>query len=295
MRYLVFDIGGTFTKYALMDENAHIQKKGKVPTRQDDQEQFVGMLVDLFEKESPVDGIAISTSGFVEPESGIMHNAGSILCVHELPIVKELKGRCHVPVSVENDAKAAALAELWKGSLADCQSGAVLIFGTAVGGAVICNHRVVRGSHHMAGEFSYMFTNAKEAEDRNQTFAGSCGVPALIRATEQAKGLPEGSLNGEKIFQMAGNGDEIAIKCIKDYAKKIAVQILNCYFVIAPQKIAIGGGISEQPYLIACIREALGELVTVYPHEVQVPEICNCTFYNDANLIGALYTHLNGA
>lgn len=119
MRYLVFDIGGTFTKYALMDENAHMQKKGKVPTRQDDQEQFVGMLVDLFEKESPVDGIAISTAGFVEPESGIMHNAGSILCVHELPIVKELKGRCHVPVSVENDAKAAALAELWKGSLAD--------------------------------------------------------------------------------------------------------------------------------------------------------------------------------
>lgn len=200
MRYLVFDIGGTFTKYALMDENAHMQKKGKVPTRQDDQEQFVGMLVDLFEKESPVDGIAISTAGFVEPESGIMHNAGSILCVHELPIVKELKGRCHVPVSVENDAKAAALAELWKGSLADCQSGAVLIFGTAVGGAVICNHRVVAGLPSYGGRIQLYADQCKRGGGQRSDVCGKLWRACVDPCDRTGKRSPGRLLKWRKNF-----------------------------------------------------------------------------------------------
>ena len=59
-----------------------------------------------------------------------------------------------------------------------------------------------------------------------------------------------------------------------------------------PEKIAIGGGISAQPLLIDMIREELVKLNQVYPHKVPIPEVTVCKFFNDSNLIGALYVHL---
>lgn len=293
MRYLVIDIGGTFTKYALMDEEADILYKDKRPTAKDSQEHFVEMLVHIYEEiGEPVGGIAISSAGVIEPEGGIMHNAGTILCVRELPIARTLQERCGVPVTVENDGKAAALAELWKGSLKDCQNAMVMICGTAVGGALICNRQLIRGSHRMAGEFSYLLTDAYDTGDSAKTFAGSCGVPALLRLAEERKGMKQGSLDGERVFALAKAGDGEMLGCIQAYARRLAVQILNVHFVFDPERIAIGGGISRQPLLLRYIREALKELTKVYPHEVPLPEVVSCAFYNDANLIGALYGHL---
>lgn len=293
MRYLVIDIGGTFTKYALMDEEADILYKDKRPTAKDSQEHFVDMLVHIYEEiGEPVGGIAISSAGVIEPEEGIMHNAGTILCVHELPIARLLKERWGVPVTVENDARAAALAELWKGSLGECQNAMVMICGTAVGGAVICSRQLIRGSHRMAGEFSYLLTDAYDTADSAKTFAGSCGVPALLRMAEERKGMSQGRLDGEQVFALAEAGDGDMLGCIREYARRLAVQILNMHFVFDPERIAVGGGISRQPLLLTCIREALKELTRVYPHEVPLPEVVSCAFYNDANLIGALYAYL---
>lgn len=293
MNFLVFDIGGTYTKYAVMDGEANILYKNKMPTVKDTQEHFVDMLVQIYEKEGKgIEGIAISSTGFIEAEIGMMHNAGTIFCVKELPIVEELKTRCNVKVSVENDAKAAALAELWKGSLSDCSNAMVLICGTAIGGAVICDRKIIRGYHRMAGEFSYLLTDAFDAENKDKTFAGSCGVPVLLRMVEERKRLQGGSVDGKKIFSLAASGDEDILSCIYEYARRIAVQIMNMQFVFDPERIAVGGGISEQPLFLQYIREELSRLREVYPHKVPQPEICNCTFYNDANLIGALYAHL---
>ena len=60
-----------------------------------------------------------------------------------------------------------------------------------------------------------------------------------------------------------------------------------------PEKIAIGGGISAQPLLIRMIREELEKICGMMPHEISVPEVTVCRYFNDSNLIGALYVHLN--
>lgn len=293
MKYLAIDVGGTFTKYALMDEDCQFYEKDKVPTEKDSLEKFVDMLTAIYEKFSEeIEGIAICAPGMIDSEKGFMYNGGSLFCIKNINIVEILKNRCNVPVTVENDAKCAALAEVWKGSLSDCSNSMAVIIGTAVGGAVIVDKKVLKGKNFMAGEFGYLFTDENRWQERSQFLAENGGVPALIRMVETKKHLPEGSLDGEKIFSMANQGDEETIEVLRQYCRHLAVQISNCQFVVDPEKIAIGGGISAQPILLELIKEALKELNAVFPYSLPIPEIVNCRFFNDSNLIGALYVHL---
>ncbi len=293
MKYLAIDVGGTFTKYALMDEDCQFYEKDKVPTEKDSLGKFVDMLTAIYGRfTGEVGGIAICAPGVIDSETGFMYNGGSLFCIKNINIVEILESRCKVPVTVENDAKCAALAEVWKGSLADCKNSMAVIIGTAVGGAVIVDRKVLKGRHFMAGEFSYLFTDESRWQERSQLLAENGGVPALIRLVETRKQMPKGSLDGEKIFSMANQGDDETIEILRQYCRHLAIQISNYQFVVDPEKIAIGGGISAQPILLEMIKEALKELNAVFPYSLPIPEVVNCKFFNDSNLIGALYVHL---
>ena len=293
MKYLVIDVGGTFTKYAVMDEQCNIYKKDKTPTIQDSEEHFLDMLVRLYrENSTDIGGIALSSAGVIDSDAGYMYTSGSLRCVSNLAVAERLGELCNIPVTVENDAKSAALAEVWKGALSDCRNGIVVIIGTAVGGAVIYDRKVVRGRNCMAGEFSYVLTESSDAFNPTKTLAKTGGVPALIQVVAEKKHLPEESLNGEKIFSMADAGDEEVLSCIREYACRIAVLINNCQFIFDPERVAVGGGVSAQPLLIGMIREELDKISGIYPYKTPVPEVTTCRFFNDSNLIGALYVHL---
>lgn len=296
MRYLAVDIGGTYTKYAVLDQNCIFNKKGRVLTAQDSTEHFLAMLSEIYdENREGVEGIAISSAGVINSECGVMHTGGSILCVSELHIADILEKRCHVPVTVENDAKCAALAEVWKGALQHCRDAVVLLCGTAIGGALICDRKLVRGSHRLAGEFSYIITNGAEPFDVNNSFAMQCGIGTLFREIADERGISSDGLTGEEIFSDANRGDEQALKCLRAFSQRLAVQIMNLQFIFDPELFAIGGGISEQPLFIQLLREELTKLQPVFEKHfpgIPLPEITACKFFNDSNLVGALYVHL---
>ena len=156
MNYLAIDVGGTFTKYAMMNQNCDFLEKGKIPTVTASFKSFIQSLVNLYERyASQVKGIALSMPGLIDSASGFMYTGGFIDCISNINIIDTLHHYCPVPITVGNDAKCAALAEIWKGSLQDCQNAVVMVIGTGVGGAVIQNRHVVNGHHFMAGEFSY--------------------------------------------------------------------------------------------------------------------------------------------
>lgn len=293
-KYLSIDIGGTFTKYAVLDRDGNILKKEKVPTEKSTQECFADSLLAITDrvKDQNVQGIAVSCAGSIDREKGIIQNAGTLYCIKDLPAAELLESHCGVPVSVENDARCAAFAELWKGSLRTCRNAAAIVLGTAVGGTIIVNGRPLSGTGNMAGEFSYLKMNAEVPSEPEWDMASYGGVPALIRLASRKSGRNEDTLSGELIFQLANAGDGAMLEAVKDYAARIAVLVLNLGFVTAPERVAIGGGVSAQPLLFQCIQEALERLRNTYPYPVPVPQICACTFQNDANLIGALYRFL---
>lgn len=293
MNYLAIDVGGTFTKYAVITDECKILEKGKSPTVTEPLNDFIASLEAIYRKyEGQVDGIALSMPGLIDSETGFMYTGGSLTCIKNLNIVEVLEKNCKVHVTVENDAKCAALAEVWKGSLKDCNNAIVVVCGTAVGGAIIHDRKVVKGPHNMAGEFSYIMTDAEKEYHLDNTLAGNTGIKSLLKYVSNHTGIPAEELNGEKIFSMANCGDENAIAGIREFVRHIAVQINNYQFIYDPEKIAVGGGISVQPLFLQMIKEELKKINAAYPWDLPIADVDVCKFFNDANLIGAVYVHI---
>lgn len=301
MKYLVFDAGGTFIKYAIMDEKANIYDKSKVPTPQGDfctLNDYIDVLEEIYIKyKDQVQGIAISAPGVIDSTTGYCYSGGYLTYVSQKNPVELLEERCHVPVTIENDGKCAALAEVWKGSMQDVKNGAVIILGTGVGGGLILDGQVYKGKNFAAGEFSYVLTDRNHEKEENSYWGMVSGSNALSECVCAETGIPANTLDGIKIFEMAMNGNKGVLKGIHIFAKQLATQIYNLQAILDLERIAIGGGISQQPLLIEEIRENLNTLHKENPLRrisdfIPFPIVTNCTFFNDSNLIGALYHHI---
>lgn len=118
MKIMVFDIGGTEIKYSVMDEYLNRFDAGSVPTPQDTQEHFLDALYALYlPHRKEVKGIAAAIPGFVNTETGFLTNGGALLYNTGTPVGPLIREKCGCPVSLENDGKAAAIAELRAGAL----------------------------------------------------------------------------------------------------------------------------------------------------------------------------------
>lgn len=294
MEYLAIDVGGTYTKYAVITDECQITEKDKIPTVVEPLEDFIQSLVQIYQKyEGQVAGIALSMPGIIDSRTGFMYTGGNLVCIKNINIVEILETQCRIPVSVENDAKCAALAEVWKGALENCRDAIVLVCGTAIGGAVIHDRRVMKGIHNMTGEFSYIMTDAEPEYSLDHTLAGNTGIKNLMKFVSDRTGIPAEELDGETVFSMANQGNENAVAGIREYVRHLAVQINNYQFMLDPEKIVIGGGISVQPLFLQMVREELKKINAVYPWELPVADVDVCRFFNDANLIGAVYAHID--
>ena len=147
MKVMVFDVGGTEIKYSVMDEQLNRADAGSVPTPGDTQEHFLATLEALYRPHAAeVDGIAMSLPGFIDAEHGVVRGGGAPSLLYNIgtPVGPRLAQRCGCRVFLENDGKAAAIAELQLGALKGCTNGAVFIIGTGVGGGIIRDMMVIQ-------------------------------------------------------------------------------------------------------------------------------------------------------
>ncbi|MBR3347430.1 MAG: ROK family protein [Solobacterium sp.] len=300
--YLVFDWGGTFLKYAIMDETTAILEKSKVPSPAIDDS-----VEDLYERidpiirqyQSEVKGIAVSMPGMLDDKTGYARTSGALKFLAGSNVAKEMRERYGLPVSIENDGKAAALAEHWKGSLKGCSNCAVVIIGTGIGGGIILNNQLLVGKDFSAGEYSYMAVDERKT-DTTDGYWCRYGHVGLSRMVASRTGEDYQPLDGIEIFRRIRNHDEQAIAALKEFTYGYAVQIYNLSVLLDLEKIAIGGGLSEDPllmdYLNAGIRSFRERLPFGSENEhLPIAELVVCKYRNDANLIGALYHHLYGS
>lgn len=300
--YLVFDAGGTFIKYALMDENAEILEKDKVPTpdyRTHTKEDYYRALDEIVEKyRSRIAGIAISMPGMLDNKNGYCVTAGYLAYLAGSTVGDELEARYGLPVTVENDGKCAALAEYWRGSLKGCENGAVVVLGSGVAGGIILNGKLYRGNHFTAGEYSYVCTDDANSEKMESYWGINSGAGGLAKTVAEYTGENPASYDGLRIFDQANNGEKKVLEGLKAFTDRLAVQLYNLNIYLDLDVIAIGGGISQQPLLHEYLQKSLDEMLEKIPLKaispyVPVPKLTNCRFYNDANLIGALYHFKN--
>lgn len=292
MKVLVIDIGGTFIKYACMDETMKILEKGKVETPKEGREELVETIGKLYDQMPNVTGIAISMPGIIDSENGYCAMGGALRYNDGFYLKNSLYQRCPVKIHMENDAKCAAMAEAAVGSLKDVKDGFVLIFGTMIGGAFIKDHKLHKGRHFSAGEVSYIATVRDGMPTFDDVWGNRCGTPRLCRMFAEKKGKEPEEVDGIQLFDAVNHKDADAIECLQEFTKEVAVQLFNLQTILDPERFAIGGGISAQPVFIEYIKKQLEELYAGCPYEVPRAEVVCCEFQNDANLVGALQCFL---
>jgi predicted NBD/HSP70 family sugar kinase len=298
LKYLAIDLGGTDIKYALMTEAAEILEKSKVATpcaMTTTISDLICVLSDIISKyQAEIKGIALSLPGILDSNTGHSYSSGAIYYVAGNNLPKLLQEKFNLPVTVENDGKAAALAELWKGSLTGVQNAAVVLLGTGVGGGLIINGQLYKGNNFAAGEMSFMLSNPALGE----YWGATGGSSHLLKLVSQKKDIPLGKLDGYKVFEMANNGDEQVLSALDEYTEGVVYQLYNLQSLLDLDVFAIGGGISQQPLLLDYMQKHIDEQCENHPFRefmpfIPTPRLITCKFYNDSNLIGALYHHLN--
>lgn len=304
MKVMIFDVGGTEIKYSVMDDAMEQYESGSVPTPSDSQEHFLETLAELYRPhKDEVDGIALSLPGFIDAEHGVVKGGGAPSITYNIgtPVGPRLAEKCGCKVWIENDGKAAAIAELQRGALQGCSNAAVFVIGTGVGGGLIINGQLVRGRDFTAGEYSFMNTNADEWHNGKKTMACQCSTSALLDAYRERKGLPvDAPLNGKQFFEAVHAGEPEAVETLERFCLAVDVQIYNLGVLLDLEKVAIGGGISSQPVLIETLNRVYEEqILKGHPFSEEQarslarPEIVACTFGNRANQIGALVSYRN--
>ena len=294
MKISVIDVGGTFIKYACMNEKSEILSRGKVPTPQDSSEDFVNALVEIYNSTPEVEGMALSLPGIIDSKNGHCVTCGALHYNDNFYLERAIKEKIpELKFSMENDAKCAGMAEASVGALKDVEDGFVLVFGTGIGGAFIKNHTLHRGHHFSAGEVSFILTDKDAPQMINEfRWGNQCGVPQLCALYAERKNLKPDEVDGVRFFNAVNSGEPVALKCLELFTRRIAIQIFNIQMLLDPQKFAIGGGISVQPAFIDAIRKNIDALSNDTDLYFPKPEIVACKFLNDANLIGALQCYL---
>lgn len=293
MKYLVLDIGGSSIKYALMTKELEFIEKGKKPTPLDSIESFIEVVGKTYDEyKDDIEGMAISMPGVLDSEKGYAYTGGSLTYNNGKEILKILKERCPTKITIENDGKCAALAEVWKGSLKEYDDGVVIVLGTGVGGGIIRDKKIYKGKNFFAGEFSFIATNINDTQNSENWWGSKSGSQALIGAAAKVKNIPAKDLDGYKVFEYANNNDEDILKVLDEFTYNLAVQILNLQCILDPEVFAIGGGISSQDILIEYIQKNVDKYHKGFTFDIPKPNVVRCKFRNDANLIGALYNFI---
>lgn len=291
MKYLCFDIGGTYIKYAVYDEFAQVVvATQKVKTQVDAVSN--GILTQVLDVIAQVqltthlDGIAISTAGVVDAHDGSIRFAGPTIPGYTgTPIKATVEATTQLPCVVLNDVNAACLGEYWQGfdNETKPQSIVCLTLGTGVGGAVIVDGKLVSGATGMAGEVGYLPVG-------NSSLQELASTTALL---QRAKAVHGSFLTGEQLFEYvrSGNFPELE-QVVQATMADLATGLLSIIYLLNPEMIILGGGILAQAdLLLPLLQEALQQQV-ISPRFLTA-QIRAAKLGNDAGMLGALYQLLS--
>jgi glucokinase len=247
--------------------------------------------------------VGIGAAGFVAADRATVVFAPHLSWRHE-PLREALTRRVHVPITVDNDANAAAWAE-WKFGAARGESHLMIVnLGTGIGGGIVIDGQVQRGRYGIAGEFGHMQVvpngircecgnkgcweqyasgNALVREARDLIAARSPVAEDLLAAV----GGDPSKLTGPLITVAAQYGDALAIELLAEIGQWLGVGIANLAAAFDPGTFVIGGGVSAAgPLLLDPAREVFRRQLTGRGYRPEA-QIVAAELGNEAGLIGA--------
>ncbi|MBT1173481.1 ROK family glucokinase [Bifidobacterium sp. MA2] len=265
MHVLALDIGGTKIAAAVLDDDNVILRKWRVPSSQDpaDIDRIIARMYRRAAEEfADIEAIGLSVCGNVPLGRRSIEFAPNIAAWTNYPLSDNVEaligGAC--PVVVENDANCAGWGEYVKGAGRGSRNMVLLTVGTGLGGAIIINGELYRGSFGMAGEIGH----TPMVPDGDTCGCGLRGCTeryisgnALERFTRSAvRRWPDKSgllmelcdgdltkLTGERIAQALEQGDELAHYGFGKIGEWLGRAMAATTAVLDPDLYVIGGGV----------------------------------------------------
>jgi len=309
--YAGIDIGATNIKFGLVDGAGQIlyreQKpamveKGAKPLLHLITNIAENLLLRAAEEELQINWLGVGSPGVVDNLTGVIKDrCPNIPGWEGTELGAYLKEHLNTDVYIDNDANAMALGELRFGAGRRFNSAICITVGSGIGGGIIIDRQLWRGSTFSAGEIGHIVIDFNGPQCRCGNWGCLevfCSSSALIeRAKNKFKnGLSEilndvldGSeenLNVKKLFAAAKKGDEMALKAIEETATILGAGLSGVVNLFNPEALILGGGIVDGG---AGFIEAVGAEVRrrAYPKSVENLRILKAELGNDAGFIGA--------
>ena len=292
------DIGGTKVAVGLVDHDGTILTQGRKPMVANGSAEAgfeaVVAAIDFLTSAAPdgIHSIGICAPGPLDPKTGVVLNPPNVPCWRNFPLAEKIVAQYHVPVKVDNDANAAALAETRWGAARGFHYVFYATIGTGIGTGIVLDGRIYHGHSGSAGEGGHM------SIDYRGPVCG-CGKHGCIEALAagpaiggraRAK-LAEGNSSSAILDLAGGNiatvasehvgrafaaGDPLAREILQETVELLAPWLGNVVDLLDPDVLVIGGGVASmlKPFFADlkqllprwCVNPRVSEIPLVMAH-----------------------------
>lgn len=304
------DLGGTTIKFAILTADGDIQQKWSIRTNileegahiVPDIVESINHHLDLYQLDRDrIIGIGMGTPGTVDIENGTVQGAFNLNWKDLQTVRKDIETATDLPLTLDNDANAAALGEQWRGAGNNDPEVSFITLGTGVGGGLINDGKLVHGTNGAAGEVGHMIVEP-------HGYLCTCGNYGCLEQYASATGVvhlaqdfAEAYVGNSKLKAMINNGEEVTSKIVFDLAKendylanevvdKVAYYLglasANLANILNPSSIVIGGGVSAAgKFLLERVEKNFKEFAFKTTRDVTQVKLAELG--NDAGVYGA--------
>lgn len=187
-----------------------------------------------------LDAIGISCGGPLDSARGVILSPPNLPGWDNVPVVAFFRDRFGVPVSLQNDANACALAEYRFGAGRGTRNMVFMTFGTGLGAGLIIDGRLYSGTNDNAGEIGHirLASSGPLGYNKEGSAEGFCSGAGLARLAKIRKGL---DLTAKEIFARVRAGDPDCTEVFRESAEKLATILAFTIDILNPEVIALGG------------------------------------------------------
>ncbi|MDT0158235.1 ROK family protein [Microbacterium sp. ARD32] len=260
-RIVGVDVGGTKVRALVADAAGRIIDDLREPTEPD----VVAQIARIVRTQTgpPIVGLGVGVPGAVDPQTGCVSRIPNAPLLDGVPLAALLSTTLHIPVAVENDLAAAALAEARSATSASVL--AVIAAGTGIGLGIVHDGVLLQGATGAAGEIGDIPLPTGGTLEDTVSIEG-------IRRAHVANGGVDAELS--TILALAANDDAAALAAIDHYAEGLAFAVQVARAVLDPDRLVLTGGLAGSDVVLDALRRQLGDAMsglTVSEHGTDAP------------------------
>lgn len=252
------DFGGTSVKLGVCRGGELLETDAAIPTADHPGPDaliraMAGRVEGLRKKYPDIATIGVGVPGLVDFDRGFVHVLTNVPGWTHVPLRKILGDLTGLPVAVENDANAMAYAEWRYGAAKGLRNVVALTLGTGVGGGLILNGQLYRGSHFAAGEIGQMSIDFEGTSGHYgnlgalEKYVGNNQIAehAVLRYSQAGLHRTVADCMPKAIAEAAQAGDDIARQIWSEIADWLGTALSGIAWLLNPDAFVIGGGVAQ--------------------------------------------------